>query len=134
MPTPHATPAAPRPDTGTPMLERRPVEDELVGPAVQIRVLTDAIGADDADALADDVIDVMTALGPRAVIDFANVRTIASAGFGALVRIHNNAKDNHGAVAFYNCSPHLTEGLKITRLNRLFKVAKNEAAAVKAVT
>ncbi|MEM7755721.1 MAG: STAS domain-containing protein [Planctomycetota bacterium] len=116
------------------MLERRHVEAQLIGPAVQIRVLTEAIGADQADALADDVIDVMTALGPRAVIDFAAVRSIASAGFGALVRIHNNAKDNHGAVAFYNCTPNLAEGLKITRLNRLFKVAKNEAAAVKAVT
>lgn len=116
------------------LIEKTHIRARLVGPVVQVTILSDTLGEREADQLATETCDALAALGPRAIIDFASVRAIASAGLGALVRVHNNAKANGGAVAFYNCSPNLINGFKITRLNRLFKIAKDEAAAAKDVT
>ncbi|MEL7472784.1 MAG: STAS domain-containing protein, partial [Planctomycetota bacterium] len=104
------------------------------GPVVQVRIKTATLGIGEADQLTAEVIEAMQALGPRAIINFDAVDAIASAGLSALVRIHNSAKEHKGAVAFYHCSPNLIDGFKLTRLHRLFKIAKSEAAAVKAVT
>ena len=106
----------------------------LVGPVVQITVTAESIAEAQAKQFVSEACEVVSAMGPRVIVDFGSVKMIASAGLGALVELHRACESNGGAVAIYNASPNIVTGFKLTRLNRLFKIAKDEAAAAKAVT
>ena len=114
-------------------MEKQYLTAKLVGPVVQITVTAETLGEKEAKRFVAEACEVIEAMGPRVIVDFGQVRMIASAGLGALVEIHRTCAANNGKVAIYNASPNIVSGLKLTRLNRLFKIAKSEAAAAKAV-
>ena len=57
------------------------------------------------------------------VLDFSDVSFINSAGLGACVSIHNTAKAKSAAVVLYSLQPALRDVFKMTRLDKVFKMA-----------
>jgi len=83
------------------------------------------------------IVDEITANAPGAgwkiALDITDVSFIASAGIGAIVTLHKQAKANGGKLAVYGVSDDILQLLKLTRLNKLFTIAKDKDAAIKAL-
>lgn len=71
--------------------------------------------------------------GWKIALDMADVTFMASAGIGAIVTLHKRCKANGGKLAVYGLSDDLLQLLKLTRLNKLFTIADDKDAAIKAL-
>lgn len=60
--------------------------------------------------------------GENLIIDFTNIEFIDSSGFGALVTVHNHAKNVNANVMLCNISSETMELLKITKLDQVFHI------------
>jgi anti-sigma B factor antagonist len=67
------------------------------------------------------------------VLDFSDVSYINSAGLGACVSIHNNAKANNATVVVYCLQPDLRDVFKMTRLDKIFKMADDPKRLAKVI-
>ena len=67
------------------------------------------------------------------MIDFAMVQILTSAGIGTLVTLHKRMHESGGGIAIYNLSDEIEQLLKLTRMDRLFPISTDRAAAYKAV-
>ena len=83
------------------------------------------------------VVEEVCGAGPKGnwklVIDLSQVTFLASAGIGAILTIHRRATEAGGAMAVHGLSDDVRDLLRLTRLHKLFPLAKSEAEAVKAV-
>lgn len=65
------------------------------------------------------------------VLNFADVTFLNSAGIGSCIQIQNLAKKNGARTILYAVTADIQQVLKITRLDRLFKIADNEKQLAK---
>ena len=83
------------------------------------------------------IVDEITADAPggrwKIALDLTDVTFVASAGIGAIVTLHKQCKANGGKLAVYGVSEDILQLLKLTRLNKLFTIAKDKDAALKAL-
>jgi anti-anti-sigma factor len=86
------------------------------------------------DAIAASIEQAVTADTPNCVLDLANVTYCTSTGIGAMIRAHNACKDAGGRLAIINTDPNIAGALKVAKLDRLFKFAKDADAARKALS
>lgn len=68
----------------------------------------------------------------KVVIDFAKVEFMSSSMLGKLVRIHKKCKEFKAKLKFCSISKDILEVFKITRLDKLFDIEPDAAAAAKA--
>ena len=68
----------------------------------------------------------------RLIIDFSPVAFMASAALGKLVQLQKKSKEYKVKLKLCGISPDIFEVFKITKLNKVFDIAKDEAAARKA--
>lgn len=68
----------------------------------------------------------------RIIIDFAPVSFMSSATLGKLVKIHKKCKEFKVKLKLCAVSDEIREVFKITKLDKLFDMEKDEAAARKA--
>ncbi|TWT86899.1 Anti-sigma F factor antagonist [Pseudobythopirellula maris] len=68
----------------------------------------------------------------RVVINFAKVQFMSSSMLGKLVKVHKKAKEFKVKVKFCSIAPDIQEVFKITRLDKLFDIEKDEETARKA--
>ncbi len=68
----------------------------------------------------------------RVILDFAAVQFMASSALGQLVKLQKQAKEYKVKLKLCSISPDILEVFKITKLNKVFEIEKNEAAARKA--
>ena len=66
------------------------------------------------------------------VLNLASVHDFSAAGMGMLVRLHGQAKARGIAFKLSNLEPQLKECLQLTRLDLLFAIEDDEAAALAA--
>lgn len=65
------------------------------------------------------------------LLDFSNLRFFSSAVLDALIRINKLVRSTAGHLAVCGLSPELTEVFKITRLDNLFKIYRDQAEAMR---
>jgi anti-sigma B factor antagonist len=75
--------------------------------------------------------DNLVASGPtRIVINLEQVNYVDSAGIGALIEIHRNARAKGGSLKLCNLGPKLRQALEIARLLPIFETCPTETAAI----
>jgi anti-sigma B factor antagonist len=67
---------------------------------------------------------------PKMLLNFANVEHLSSAALGTLITINNKVKQKGGQLRLSNIDPQILEVFVITKLNKLFQIHNDEAAAV----
>lgn len=95
-------------------------DDRLVEPAIITRLF------DDINALVGKCDE------DRIIVDFSAVAFMASSALGKLVALHKKTKEYKVKMKLSGIKPEIYEVFKISRLNKLFDIAKDEAAARKA--
>lgn len=69
--------------------------------------------------------------GPRKILlNFANVEYLSSAALGKLITLQKNVASASGKLRLCRIHPQIFEVFKITRLNKLFDIHKDEQAAL----
>ncbi len=80
--------------------------------------------------------DVLTQLDKtteeKVILDFAPVQFMSSSMLGKLVMIHKKCKEFKVKLKLSGISPDIREVFKISRLDKLFDIEKDQAAARKA--
>lgn len=97
------------------------------------RVRCDRITEREAAILAEELAQAAAQTNWKVAIDLTTVVFLASAGIGVFVTINRKATADGGKMALFGLAPEILEVLKITRLHKLFALAKTEDGAVKAV-
>lgn len=67
------------------------------------------------------------------VLDFREIEFISSVGLGVCVEIHNNAKSRKAVVVLYGLRPDAESLFKMTRMDKIFKLADSEKRLVKII-
>lgn len=95
-------------------------DERLVDPVVLTRLF------DDLDVILSKTTE------DRVILDFAAVQFMASSALGKLVQFQKKSKEYNAKVKLSGISSQIYEVFKITKLNKVFDIAKDEAAARKA--
>ncbi len=64
------------------------------------------------------------------LLNFTGVEFLSSAALGKLITLHNKVKASGGRLKLSNIRPEIYEVFVITRLNKLFDIRDDEAAAL----
>lgn len=67
------------------------------------------------------------------VLDFTDISFINSAGLGSCITVHNNAKGHGAKVILYAMAANISDVFKMTRLDKIFKIADDEKRLQKLV-
>jgi anti-anti-sigma factor len=95
-------------------------DDRLVDPAVLERLF------EDLDA------ELGKSTQDRVVLDFSAVQFMASAALGKLLQLNKKFAEYRAKLKLCSISPQIMEVFKITKLNKVFDIASDEATARKA--
>jgi anti-sigma B factor antagonist len=101
------------------ILTIRLLDERLVDPEVLKRVF------DDVTALVDKTDE------RQAVLDFSAVKFMSSAALGRLVQLQKKCDEYKAKLKLCSVSPEILQVFKITKLNKLFDIQADEAAARK---
>ncbi len=104
-----------------------------VGKAAVAQVLREKVSEHEAEIVKNEALAAAAGSGHRVVIDLSEVRLLTSAGIGALIMIDRECRTKGGKVAIFGLTDELMGLLKMTKLDRVFAIKKNEAEAVIAV-
>ena len=99
-----------------------------------VRLTGDLIGSPDTDQLLQSV---NTHLGDelnQCAVDLSEIRYINSTGIGVLVSLLTKFRSRGGEMVLINPADHPKKMLAITKLNNIFIVAADEAAARQLLT
>ena len=94
-----------------------------------VRLIGDLIGSPDTDQLLQSVNDHLGEAIPNCAVDLSQVRYINSTGIGVLVSLLTKFRSRGGEMVLINPADHPKKMLAITKLNNIFTVAADEAAA-----
>jgi anti-anti-sigma factor len=67
----------------------------------------------------------------QVILDFANVKFMASAMLGKLVALQKKCEEYRAKLKLCNVAPDILEVFKITKLNKVFDIQSDEATARK---
>ncbi len=109
------------------------VSMSVVGRGVVARVLTPKITEREADIVSSEIGEAAQASGWRVAVDMTEVGFLASAGIGALVNLHQQAKQGGGKMVVFGLNDQLAQVLKISRLDKLFPIKPDLDAASKLI-
>ncbi|MEM9345224.1 MAG: STAS domain-containing protein [Planctomycetota bacterium] len=73
---------------------------------------------------------ILAASNPKILMSFENVEHLSSAALGTLITINNNVKKQGGQLRLANIDPQIYEVFVITKLNKLFQIHDDNAAAL----
>ena len=81
--------------------------------------------------ISDTLFSVVAEHSPvKMVLSFAQVKHLSSMALGTLIRLNKRIEEGGGALKLCEIAPSLHEIFVITKLNRLFDLYDQEAAAV----
>lgn len=86
----------------------------------------------ESSVIEGELLPLLTNIGKLA-IDMAEVHTIAPIALGSFTKMHTRCASHGGGLALFHVRKDLHKLLNITPLGSLVSVAKNQAAAVKAL-
>jgi len=73
---------------------------------------------------------ILASPNPKILLNFENVEHLSSAALGTLITINNNVKKQGGQLRLANIDPQIYEVFVITKLNKLFVIHDDNAAAL----
>ncbi len=105
-------------------LERGVLTARLVGPS---------IGEREGEVIAGMIREKLKGTEPVAwvVVDFSQVSYINSAGLGSCVVVHNESKARGATVVLYAMQANIRDIFKMTKLDKIFKVADDSERLAK---
>lgn len=103
---------------------------DTVGPVLCVFVVGETMSEREAGILFDETDAQINDRCTSIVVDLSSVTMMSSAGIGALVRIHKRIDERKGQLAVCGLSEELIELFKLTRMDRLFRVAPDRDAAI----
>ncbi|MEO1128565.1 MAG: STAS domain-containing protein [Planctomycetota bacterium] len=114
------------------MSEKSFVTIERVEKAVVGRISCASMGQREAPIIQEEV---LKAAGepPQIALDFSGVTMMGSLSLGMLVTLSKQAKAGGGKLVLFGLNENLRGVLKMSRLDQLLTIAKNEKAALKKV-
>lgn len=137
MHNPFAKPDDKRPAGPTPevIADGSHARTTRIGAIVNAELKTETVSETESRILLDELAGVCREADLcRLVIDMQHVTVLTSAGIGLLVTLHKRLTSVGGALAIYGLSDDITHLMKLTRMDRLFPIAADRAAAIKAVS
>ena len=99
-----------------------------------IRLSGDLIGSPDTQQLLQSVNEHLGATVLNCAVDLSEVRYINSTGIGVLVSLLTKFRSRGGEMILINPADHPKKMLTLTKLNNIFSVAADEAAARQQLT
>ena len=109
------------------------VKLEQVGTRLVATLLSEKIGAREAQIIEQEVRQALPSCAHRMALDLSQVTMMASMGLGALVSLHKACKENKGTLAVFGVKPEIMAVLQVTHLHKVLKLVDSREAAVKAV-
>ncbi|OGX87106.1 STAS domain-containing protein [Hymenobacter glacialis] len=94
-----------------------------------VRLTGDLIGSPDTDQLLQSVNNHLGESLNLCAVDLSEIRYINSAGIGVLVSLLTKFRSRGGEMVLINPAEHPKKMLALTKLNNIFTVAADEAAA-----
>ena len=99
-----------------------------------VRLVGDLIGSPDTDQLLQSVNAHLGEELNQCAVDLSEVRYINSTGIGILVSLLTKFRSRGGEMVLINPADHPKKMLALTKLNNIFTVAADEAAARQLLT
>ena len=82
------------------------------------------------DQLSRDLIEMLNkTTEERVIFDFRNVKFMSSSMLGKLIQVHKKAGEFKVKMKFCSIDPEIRQVFKITKLDKLFDIEADEAAA-----
>jgi anti-sigma B factor antagonist len=97
------------------------------------RILREKVGDFESDIIRNEAVAAIVANTPRLAIDLEEVQLLTSAGIGALITIDRECKSKKGKMAVFNVAPELLTILKMTKMDRVFAIHRDEGSAAAAI-
>lgn len=104
------------------------------GPPAVARVRREKVSELEAKVIENELLAAAEGASWKMAVDMSEVRFLTSAGIGTLVTLHKSCRAGGGKMAVFGLAPEIVELLRITKLDRVFTIAADRAAAVKAAT
>lgn len=95
------------------------------------RIHCPTVGEREAPIIRDEVIKEAKVSGFKLALDFTQVTMMGSLALGTLVTISKECSAGGGKLALFGLNGNLTEVLKMTRLDKLLPIYKDQATALK---
>ncbi len=123
-------PATPGPPTGNPLIATVSQRGAWTAMRIQEYSLMDATVI---ESLGDHINALLTQGYPRLVLDFKKVEYISSSMVGVLVGSRQSAEQAGGQLILAGLNDRLLELLRLTRLDRMFRIEPDLRTAMKSV-
>jgi anti-sigma B factor antagonist len=111
--------------------EKSIVQIDRVDGVVVGRIHCPTVGEREAPIIRDEVLREAKLSGFRLALDFSQVTMMGSLALGTLVTISKECTGGGGRLALFGLNNNLTEVLKMTRLDKMLPIFKDEASALK---
>lgn len=103
---------------------------EKAGNIEILRLATENLNALVSEEIKNDVTELFENGTSRLIVDLDGVKYIDSSGFGALLAITRNAKNNFGVVKFCNIDPGVMKVLEMLHLHTVFNIFPNRESCI----
>jgi len=110
------------------IIDIRHVEGVVIG-----RIHCPTVGEREAPIIKDEALREAKLAGHRLALDFTEVTMMGSLALGSLVTISKECTAGGGRLALFGLNNNLTEVLKMTRLDKMLPIYKDEASALKKI-
>lgn len=107
------------------------LKTESVAGALVATPLSEKIAERECNVLLTEISDEAAKHGWKVATDLSEVMLLASVGLGMFVTLNRDCKKNGGKLVVFGLSPELRSLLQITRLEKVFGIAKDREAALK---
>lgn len=95
------------------------------------RITTNSLSQYESGVVENEIAEAAPASGWRVVLDFSEVRFLASAGIGMVISVLRKCKDNKGALVVCGMGDDILNVMKMTKVNKLFTIVDDADAAIK---
>ena len=116
------------------MFESVHVKADSLGKAALARIMCEKLTERESSIVTEELLRAAAQTDHRIAVDLSRVLFVASAGVGCIISVNKTCMENKGKLAVFGVNDDLMKLLKLTKLHKIFVVAKDEHAAVKAVT
>ncbi len=76
---------------------------------------------------------VAQATPPKMIINFENVTNMSSSALGMLITLHKRIREGGGQLRLCNIQPTISEVFKITRLDEIFQLCRDQSEAIASI-
>jgi anti-sigma B factor antagonist len=110
------------------------ISTTMIDKVLVARVEREKLGDYESPGVQNDVTQAAQKLGWRIALDLSPVGLLSSSGLGLLLTLSKLCKANSGKLVLFGVKPEIMAVMKVTKVDRLFTLAADQAAAVRAAS